>query len=70
MTDARTIIKAFGGQTAMAQKTGWTLARIKSWSHRNEFPPAMFPALIRAAKEHGVKGVTMQGLYAMKEGAK
>ena len=68
--DFRSLIKVWpGGIEAFAVAAGCTLANAKTMSGRNWIPPSYWPALVSKAEEHGVHGLTLDLLTALKKAA-
>ena len=56
------IIQAFGGPTKMAQAIEIPPGHAQTMKNRNSIPAAYWPAIVRAARERRIRGVTHEAL--------
>lgn len=65
--DARDIIKALGGQRAVAEATGSKISTVVSWEWRGFVPRAQIPALLQLARRVPDCPVTLDMLMGLVE---
>lgn len=61
----RDIFDAFGGPTKLAEVIGVKPFHAQTMKTRGSIPLAYWPALIKAAEERGIQGVTYESLTMM-----
>lgn len=71
--DVSAISDALGGVTAAARLFGVPLGTMSAWKTRGAIPPEHWPRLLDLAAQHGIRGLTFEGLtrdFARKRAAK
>jgi len=69
MKTASEIIIALGDYIAVAEALSIPRGTVAAWKSRNSIPAAQDFSIVQMAKRRRVKGITYEGLYAIRQGA-
>jgi hypothetical protein len=66
MKDARDLISKWDTVAKFAEAAGQPYERASQWHKRNCIASEHFPAVIKAAEDHGIDGVTFEFLHKIR----
>jgi len=61
----KAILLSFPDMKAVASSIGVSYWTVTAWNRRDYVPPNYFPHLVKAAKEHRIRGVTQELLFRL-----